>query len=80
MYLEIKNDHPLFNNFIELVKSSVKVCEVRAYKVVTYIDTNGERLINFFSSVSHDVVMISKDKEGKLLSFPLALFGTIYEL
>ena len=80
MYLEVKNDHSMHEAFINYVKDRVPNVEIRKYNTTTYVDTNGVRLINFLSCLRHDLVMNDKDNKGDLISFPIDLFGTIYEM
>ncbi len=80
MYLEVKNDRPEYETFINYVKSRFPDVEIKKYETSTYVDTKGVRFINFLSCVRHDLVMHDKDDKGDLISFPIGLFGTIYEL
>ena len=79
MFLEIKKSHEKAQSFLDYVKKVAPNARIRDYEVSIYIDTEGVRVINFLSSIYHDVVVMEKDQSGELLSFPLELFGTIYE-
>lgn len=80
MYIEVKNDHPEYEAFISYVKDRVPDAEIRKYEFATYVNTKDVRLINFLSCLRHDLVMNDKDDKGDLISFPIDLFGTIYEM
>ena len=80
MYAEIKKNHERCKEFLNYV---LRVCPdsiVNEYESNIYIDAVGVRIIRFFSSIRHDVVVAEKDKNGELLSFPLEMFGTIWEM
>lgn len=79
MFVEIKNDHPRAEEFANYVKGKDPDAEIRVYEISTYINTK-VRIINFFSCISHDITTEDRDNEGRLISFPLDLFGTIYEM
>ena len=79
MFIEVRNAHEKAREFISYVLSVAPDATIRQYELSTYIETS-KRIINFLSSVSHDLVMITKGPDGDLLSFPLEMFGTIYEL
>ena len=80
MYLEVKNNHPMYEAFIGYVKDRVPDVEIRKYEVATYVNAKDTRLINFLSCLRHDLIMVDKDEKGDLFSFPIDLFGTIYEM
>ena len=80
MYLEIKKDHERSKEFLNYVLRVCPEATLREYESVIYIDTKGKQIINFLSCVLHDAVVGAKDKQGDLLSFPLEMFGTIYEM
>ena len=79
MYIEVKNAHEKAREFIAYVLSVAPDANIKQYELCTYIDTP-KRIINFLSSISHDLVMMTKGPDGDLLSFPLEMFGTIYDL
>ena len=79
MFVEVKNSHPRAQEFIKLIEEFYNGAEVRPYAVATYVYVVNQQIINFFSSVSHDAVLKLKI-DGELLSFPLDMFGTIYEM
>ena len=79
MFVEIKNEHPMYKDFITYVISKDLNAEVRIYEISTYINTK-VRIINFLSCISHDITTADRDSNGRLISFPLDLFGTIYEM
>ena len=80
MFVEIRNEHPMWEEFINYVKGKVPDAEIKIYEVSTYVDTKGKRLINFISCVCHEPTMMDRNDKGELISFPLDLFGTIYEM
>lgn len=79
MLIELRNAHEKAGEFLAYVLSVAPDAYIRQYELSTYIETP-ERIINFISSVSHDLVMMTKGEDGDLLSFPLEMFGTIYDL
>ena len=89
MYLEVKKDHAQCLNFMSMIKKfygdfrdgklSPSILEIREYDLCYVVEVQ-ERVISFFSTITHDVVLIKKDDKGKLIDFPIDLFGTIYEL
>lgn len=79
MFVEIRNEHPMYKDFIGYVQSKDPDAEIRVYEISTYINTK-VRIINFFSCISHDITTEDRDSNGRLISFPLDLFGTIYEM
>lgn len=80
MYVEIVNKHPRAEEFIKLIEEFFPDAVIARYGMSTYIDTKKERVINFFSCVSHDAVLMLKDNYGGHYDFPLDMFGTIYEM
>lgn len=79
MFVEIKNEHPRAGEFVNYVRGKDPDAEIRVYEISTYINTKA-RIINFFSCISHDITTEDRDNNGSLISFPLDLFGTIYEM
>ena len=79
MFVEVRNSHPRAQEFIKLIQEFYEGAEVHAYEVATYVTVEKHQIINFFSSVSHDAVLKLKI-DGEALSFPLDMFGTIYEM
>lgn len=79
MFLVINKSHEKAQSFLDYVKKVAPDAKIRDYATSIYIDTEGVRVINFLSHVFHDVVVMEKDQNGELLSFPIELFGTIYE-
>lgn len=79
MFLVVKKSHEKAQSFLDYVKKVAPNAKIRDYETELYIDTEGLRVINFLSHVFHEVVVMERDQSGKLLSFPLDLFGTIYE-
>ena len=81
MYLEIYNNHPQAKTFIKNVKKHAKQqgrkLEIRVYDSTTYVELE-RKYIYFFSVISHDVV--HKCLNGRLQSYPIEMFGTIYEM
>lgn len=79
MFVEVRNSHPRAQEFIKLIQEFYEGAEVHAYEFATYVTVEQQQIINFFSSVSHDAVLKLKI-DGELLSFPIDMFGTIYEM
>ena len=78
MFVEVRNSHPRAEEFIKLIAEFYQGAEIRKLESTTYIETE-ETIIIFFSCISHDAVLKLKI-DGELLSFPLDMFGTIYEM
>ena len=80
MYVEIKKDHERSKEFLNYVLRVCPEAVIHEHKTSMYIDTQGVQIINFFSCVLHDAVIADRDNKGELKSFPLEMFGTIYEM
>lgn len=80
MYVEIVNKHQRAEEFIKLIEEFFPAATIARYEVSTYIDTKGERVISYFSCISHDAVLTLKDNYGGHYDFPIDMFGTIYEM
>ena len=80
MSVEIINKHERAEEFIQLIQELFPCAKISRYEVSTYIDTNNERVISYFSCIKHDAVTTLKDNHGGYYEFPLDMFGTVYEL
>lgn len=58
-----------------MVKKNCTVTALNEYEISTYVETE-EPFIDFLSAINHDIVHIAKN--GRMVSFPIAMFGTIY--
>lgn len=81
MYVEIFNNHPEAKTFIKNVKKHAnqqgRKLEMRVHGNATYIELD-RKYIHFFAVFSHDAV--HKCLNGHLQSYPIEMFGTIYEM
>ena len=80
MYVEVRKGHKRTNEFIEHIKTFYPDARIDEYDTSYYVECSA-RVINFFSAITHDLVLIRRVEPNKdLPSFPIEMFGTIDEL
>ena len=79
MLLEVINTHPRAKEFINLIDEFYHglICHENERNTLMILER--ENVISFFSSCGHEAVLKLKI-QGEILSFPLEMFGAIWEM